>query len=230
LFAVGFASFAFGDGDRTGTLTGTVENADGVITVTAIDRATDGKFKGTIDPKTGRFTIEKLPLGAEYDVIIDTTDARLEGVNLKVPRSDYEAEQPLSKDDIATITETARALNKFEDTVEVMAVVGNIQHAAVVLNKLRTKEFVNSKPGEVIWRLELWHFEKPEETWVKEQDRLALVLYRERIQKTDFDKKALTLDPALSGLKPTVKETSLDVGKVELPGREKGIRIRLPKK
>ena len=33
-----------------------------------------------------------------------------------------------------------------------MTITGNIQHAAVILNKLRTKPFYESKPGEVIWR------------------------------------------------------------------------------
>jgi len=81
----------------------------------------------------------------------------------------------------------------------------------------------------VIWRLELWRFEKPEETWVKVQDELFLVFYRERLQKADFDKKALTLDPALGGLKVTDKETTVDVGKVTLPDKKPGIRLRSAK-
>ena len=109
-----------------------------------------------------------------------------------------------------------------------MTITGNVQHAAVLLNKLRTKPFYESKPGEVIWRLELWRFEKPEETWVKVQDDLFLVLYRERLHKADFDKKALALDPALGGLKVTEKEATIDLGKVTLPDKKPGIRLRKP--
>ena len=85
-----------------------------------------------------------------------------------------------------------------------MTINGNIQHAKVLLNKTRTTPFVNQNPGEMIWRVEVWAFEKPEETWVKEQGGdLFAVLHRERIQKTEFDKKSVTLDPALGGLQLT---------------------------
>src|SRR5262249_34691532 len=120
-------------------------------------------------------------------------------------------------------------LNQFEDKVEVLTIQGNIQHAAVVVNKLRSTAFINSQPGEVVWRLELWHFEKPDETWVKVQDELFLVLYRERLQKKDFEKKSLTLDGALGGLKVTKEKPTLDVGGVQLPSKEPGIRLRSEK-
>jgi len=209
-----------------GTITGTVDRAAQVTAVTAINRADDKKYPGKVDPKMGQFTIADLPLGNSYDVIVDAGAARLEGVNLKVPRSDYEEEQPLTKDDIKTIKAKALELNQFEDKVEVMTVVGNIQHAAVLLNKLRTKAFVNSNEGEVVWRLEVWHFEKPDEAWFKVQDELFQVLYRERIQQKDFEKKALTLDASLGGIKLTQKKPKADVGKVVLPSRETGIRLR----
>jgi hypothetical protein len=212
----------------TGVITGVIDKPEQVKAVVAVDRSNDRKFPGSIDAKTGRFTIDKLPLGATYDCIVDFGAARLEGVNLKVPRSDYEEEQPLKKEDIDHLKETAKELNVFEDQVEVMTVTGNIQHAAVLLNKLRTKPFYESKPGEVIWRLELWHFERPEETWVKVQDDLFLVLYRERLQKADFEKKSLTLDPLLGGVKPTAKQTTADLGTVKLPPADKGIRLRMP--
>jgi hypothetical protein len=215
--------------EKTGAITGTVDKPELVTAVTAVDRTSgdaDKKYTGKFDPKTGQFTIEGLPLEATYDCVIDFAGARLEGVNLKAKRSDYEEEQPLVKEDVETIKNTVLSLNKFEDKVEVLAVRGNIQHAAVVVNKLRTRPFINSNPGEVVWRLELWHFERPEETWVKEQDELFLVLHRERIQKADFDKKSLTLDPALGGLQPKAKQPAVDLGQVKLPSKEPGIRLR----
>jgi hypothetical protein len=150
--------------------------------------------------------------------------ARLEGVNLKVPAADDE--QPLTKEDAEKITATVHALNQFEDTVQVLAVRGNSQHAAVFLNKLRTKPFVNSAPGEIVWRVELWHFEKPDETWIKYQDELFVVFYRERLQKSAFEKKAITFDPALGGLELTPQKANLDLGTLKLPTAEVGIRLR----
>jgi hypothetical protein len=210
----------------TGMIVGTVDRPSVLTTVTAIDRANDKKFRGVIDAKTGAFAIADLPLGGRYDCILDVGPVRLEGVNLKVPRSDYEEEQPLTKDDIETIKKTALALNKFENEIEVLAVSGNIQHAAVVLNKKRTTPFYESKPGEMIWRLELWHFEKPDETWIKVQDEFAIVLYRERLQKADFARKALTLDPALGGIKLDRNRKKVELARVVLPSNETGICLR----
>jgi len=210
---------------ETGSIVGAIDKADKVTAINAIDRSNDKKFPGKIDTKTGKFSIDGLPVGT-YDLLIDFGKARLEGVNLTVPRSDYEVEQPLSKDDEKSLKEKAQELNVFEDEVDVLAIKGNIQHAAVILNKRRTKPFFESKPGEIIWRLELWRFEKPDETWIKVQDDLFLVLYRERLQKTDYDKKSLTLDGALGGLKVTKEKAALDLGTIKLPAGEAGVRIR----
>jgi hypothetical protein len=212
--------------EETGTIKGSVDKPNLVTAVTVVNRQNDKKFTGKLDAKTGCFTIDNLLLGVTYDCIIDFAGARLEGVNLKVPRSDYEEEQPLTAEDIETIKEKVRGLNQFEDVMEILAVTGNIQHAAVLLNKVRTKPFYGSQPGEVIWRPELWHFERPEETWVKVQDDLFLVLYRERLQKKDFDKKSVTFDPALGGLSLTKKQSSVDLGTIQLPSKEPGIRLR----
>src|SRR5438105_2718759 len=90
---------------ETGSITGTVVNPKGVTAVKAIDRADekDKTYNGKIDLKTGRFTIAGLPLGRTYDVVIDAGPVRLEGVNLKVPPSDYEEETPLTRDDVKAI-------------------------------------------------------------------------------------------------------------------------------
>jgi hypothetical protein len=213
---------------ETGSITGTIVAPKGVTAVTAVNRAdeVDKKYKGTVDAKTGKFTIDKLPLGATYDVIIDIGAMRLEGVNLKVPPSDFEEEQPLTKEDRAAITKICKLLNKFENEIEIMTIVGNCQHAAVVLNKKRTTPFYESKPGEMIWRLELWHLDKPEEDWIKSQKYLAILHYRERLQKTAFEKKSLTLDPALGGISLKEKAKSIELGKVQLPDGKAGIKLR----
>jgi hypothetical protein len=212
-----------------GTITGRVDMPGEVTAISAIDRSNDKKFPGKIDAKTGTFTISGLPAGAKYDLILDVGTVRLEGVNFKVPHSDFEEEQPQTKEDREALDKIARHLNKFENEIDVMAIVGNVQHAAVLLNKRRTTAFINSNPGEMVWRLELWHFEKPDDTWIKVQDELAIVLYRQRLQKSEFAKKALTLDPALGGIEVSDKQPSVDVGKVELPGKEPGIRLRMKK-
>jgi hypothetical protein len=212
---------------ETGTITGIIREAGDVASITAIDRATDKTYPGKLDAAAGTFKIEGLPLGGRFDCLIDFRDgARLEGINLNVPRSDYEEEQPLAAEDVATIADQVRALNKFEDQVDVLTIAGNIQHAAVLINKVRTRPFVNSKPGEIVWRAELWHFERPEETWVKSQDELFLVLYRQRIPKQDYAKKSITFDPALGGLAVTAERATVDLGPVRRPEPGPGVRLR----
>jgi hypothetical protein len=215
----------------TGALLGTIDKPDSVKSITAIFR--DDRpltYEARLDPKTGEFTIDKLPFDKPYDLIVELKNgARLEGVNLRVKRTDYiDGDPPLIKDDEAKLKEITTKLSKFEDVHEYLAVGGNCQHAAVVVNKLRTRPFYESKEGEIIWRLEVWFYEREEldDPWVKDQGTLFVVHYRERMQKADYDKKSITLDPKLGGLRPTAKEAKIDVGKLKLPDGKPGIRAR----
>jgi hypothetical protein len=210
-----------------GAISGKLDKAGVLTAARAINRDDpDKKYPGSVDARTGAFVIKDLPLGATYDVVLEAGPAILEGVNLKVMRSDFEEEQPLTKEDVETIKKTALSLNKFENKVEILGVFGNIQHAAVILNKLRTEAFINSNPGEMIWRLEVWRFERPDETWIKRQDELATVHYRKRMQKDDFAKVALTLEPALGGIELTEKQPEVKLAPVAAPAAEPGIRLR----
>ena len=212
--------------EDAGTIAGSVAAPGGATAVRAI-RRDDGKtYPGTVDAAGVRFQIDGLPPG-KYDCLIDFGAASLEGVNLAVPTLDEDGEPAgsLSDEDKQSIRESARSLNKFEDVVEVLGVLGNARHAAVLINKVRTSPFVNSRPGEAIWRAELWHFERPDETWVKVQDELFVVLHRERIMKADYDRKSVTFDPALGGVAVAAGGKS-EVGRVAPPDPAPGVRLR----
>ena len=212
-----------------GSIGGVLAPAEGVTVVMAIDRTidkADKSYVGIFDAKTGKFAIPALPIDKTYDVLIEAKDQLLEGVNLNVPRSNYEEEQPLAKEDIAIIREKVFGLNQFEDKVEILTIEGNIQHAAILLNKVRTRPFVNSQPGEIIWRAELWHYQRPEETWLKAQDELFIVLHRERLQGGVFEKRSVTFDPALGGIKLTEEEPRRELGRIEWPEAKPGVRLR----
>jgi hypothetical protein len=219
------ASAAVGAG--TGTITGSFDRPAAVTAVAAVDRdRADKQYPGKIDAKTGAYTIEGLPLGATYDVVLTAGAVTLEGVNVRVPHSDYEEEQPLTKEDAAALEKIARSLNVFENEVDVLGVLGNIQHAAVVLNKRKTNGFYGSKPGEIVWRLEVWRFERPEDHWVKRQDELAAVHYRRRLPKDEYAKISVTLDPALGGVELTTEKPDARLDPVKLPDAAPGVRLR----
>jgi hypothetical protein len=228
-----------------GTLRGKLDPAAGVTAVTAIDRDTGKRYPAKLDAATGAFAVSDLPLavvkksadgeteltGGTYDLLVDYPGGRLEGVNLAVKRSDFEEEQPLKDADRKKLTELTKSLSKFEDVFEFLAVEGNVQHAVVFVSKLRTKEFYNSKPGEVTWRVEAMHYlrvrpEDPEDPWIKSPDELGILHYRERLQRADFDQKAIAFDPALGGLRLTNETPARDVGVVKLPPAKAGIRLR----
>jgi hypothetical protein len=215
----------------TGSIVGTVEMPETVKAVAAVLREDPPiNYAGKLDARTGQFTVPGLPLDKPYDLLIDlSSGARLEGVNMRVKKTDFkDADPPLIKVDEEKLKEITKGLSKFEDVHEFLAVGGNAQHAAVVMNKLRSKPFYESKPGEIVWRLEVWFYEREEldDPWVKEQDTLFIIHYRERLPKAEYDKKSITLDPKLGGLQPTAKDAKIDVGKVTLPDGKPGIRLR----
>jgi len=215
----------------TGSIVGTLEKLETIKSVVAVLREDPPvTYPGKLDSKTGQFTVPGLPFDKPYDLVIDlNSGARLEGVNMRVKKTDFkDADPPLIKADEEKLKEITKSLSKFEDAHEFLAVGGNAQHAAVVMNKLRTKPFYESKPGEVVWRLEVWFYEREEldDPWVKEQETLFIIHYRERLPKAEYDKKSITLDPKLGGLRPTAKDAKIDVGKVTLPDGKPGIRLR----
>lgn len=221
-------SLAQARGQLTPRITGVVTPARGLTAVAVIERKTRKRVTGKIvDPGTGRFAVAGLAAGKIYDLQIDFgANCRLEGINLKVPRSDYVEEQPLAPEDIQVITTKVNRLNKFEDEVRILTIQGNIQHAAIVISKLRTRPFFGSKPGELIWRAELWHFERPEETWLKRTDELFTVLYRERMQKSRYVQKAVTFDGRLGGISVSSKQPRVELGRIAAPSIKPGVRLR----
>jgi hypothetical protein len=225
----------------TGELRG---QAVGATAIQAIERMSGQRYPAKL-ADDGTFTIAMLPLTrtttteegdpaeaeARYDLVVDYPGVRLEGVNLHVRRSDFEEEQPMPEGGRERVVEIMKQLSKFEDTFQVLAVDGNIQHAVVFVSKLRTRPFYESKPGEVIWRTEVWRFERlrpeePEDPWIKSPDALGVLHYRERLQKADFEKKSLVFDPALGGLLLTKTQPIVDVGTITPSEAKPGIRLR----
>ncbi len=108
-----------------------------------------------------------------------------------------------------------------------MTVTGNIQHAEVLLNKTRTTPFVESEARrDDLARWRCGSSRSRRRLGQGAGGDLFVVLHRERIQKTEFEKKSVTLDPALGGVQLTDKQENVELGKVVLPSNEPGVRLR----
>ncbi|VTS01739.1 hypothetical protein [Tuwongella immobilis] len=184
--------------------------------------------QGTMQPD-GRFRIP-VAVGKRVDVVIDLRDGgRIEGVHLGVRRSDFvEADPPLTKSEAEKVRKVALKLNVFENEIDILSLTGNAQYAVALLNKRRTTPFYNSQPGEIIWRLEVWRFEKPEdaEYWLKDPEELFVIHYRERLPATEYARKRILLDAKLGGLQLTPSQKSIDVGTIAIPELKPGIQLR----
>lgn len=221
-----------------GVIVGRLSKPETVARVFAVDRSQIDRnaeraarivpLEGTV-AADGAFRVP-VPVGKRVDLVMEYRDgSRVEGVNLAVKRSDFvEEDPPLSRPQADKVRAVARSLNKFENEVDFLAIAGNAQHAVALLNKRRTTPFFASQPGEIVWRLEVWRFERPENAdyWVKSQDELFEIIVRERLQRSKYDARNLTLDPKLGGLTAAADKLTLDVGIVESPEPTPGIRLR----
>ena len=226
---------------EVGIVSGTFEKPGTIKSVAAIDRAWRDEainkpmpprpIPVKFDAKSGEFAFE-LPADKVVDLIVDYQNGtRLEGVNLKYKRSDFvEEDPPITTGDVEKLKVLTKNYSKFENEHEIIAVAGNAQYACVLVNRLKTTPFYEQKPGEIIWRLELLHFEKPEdaEYWVKDQDRVFTLYYRERLQQKAYAAKSITLDPKLGGIVVTKDRPKLAIGVVTAPDEKPGIKLRNP--
>lgn len=219
-------------GAAAGALRGILSPASNVTTVAAVARASDAVWTGVYDCASGRFEVAGLPLETNLDLRITyDAGARLEGVNLRPTLSqdsapqDEEALPDAERDDVCN---RIRRMIVFEDSVDIVAVQGDSRHACALLQRIRNSPFYASKPDEVIWRLEVWRFEKPEdtETWTRVGDAEG-VLYRVRMSRAALNAMRLAFDPRLGGLRPTAAAPVYELGTLRLPVLSRGLWLRV---
>jgi hypothetical protein len=184
-----------------GTISGTIAPAKQVDRLQAVSRVTkQGYFPATFDKATGKFLFKDIPGDATYDLCITTADGRtFEGIDLEMPdarlarladqrRKQLHMPAPpahaFSADDANGILEYIAKTEDFMDIRRALYLQGHGDHATALVELLRTKEYYAAKPGELIWRVELWYFQFSHGQWerIAETER---VLRRERIS---FDK------------------------------------------
>lgn len=150
------------------------ERAAEVVKVQALDRTLEQKLVAkqvairAVDAKPvegspGQWRINGLTPG-EYDLYVETKSGKFEGYALPVGK---ESDEPLPAEAREKIATYVRELKDFHDQKRVLAVAGNGKKASALVELIRTGPTSN-KPGEVIWRVERWSFEKVDTTWQRE--------------------------------------------------------------
>jgi hypothetical protein len=199
---------------KRGAISGTLQPAKQVAKVQAVSRTTKQVyFTDLPDKSTGKFVIKDVPGDATYDLCVTTADGRsFEGIDLEMPdaRLARLAEQrrkqlhmaappahAFTADDANGILEYIAKTEDFMDIRRAIYLQGHGVHAAALVELLRTKEYYAAKPGELIWRMELWYFQFSHGQWerIPETER---VLRRERIAFEKWSQIDLEYYPQLS--------------------------------
>ena len=217
---------------NTGAFRGVLAPASNITAVAAVARSNDAVWPGVYDAASGRFEIAGLPLGASLDLRVTCAGGvRLEGVNLRPTLAGDDAlenDEPLPDAEREDVCRRIRRMIVFENIVDVVAAVGTSRHVCAMVQRIRSSPFYASKPDELIWRLEVWRFEKPEqtETWTRCGDAEG-VLYRMRMSRTALHAMRLIFDPRLGGLSATEAMPARELGMVNLPVVGPGVWLRL---
>jgi len=216
---------------RRGDISGVLRPAWKVSKLSAVCRATGRRYPcGRLDEQTGRFTIEKLPGDATYDLCLETVDGRIiEGIDLdfvdaRLLRLAEKRRKELGLlperrgefrlHDVKELLAYVRRMKDFMETRRVLYLRGHGMRATMLVELLRRRRFHGRRGNEVVWRIELWYFENRYGGW----ERLAnqqRVLRRERLPVEQWRKINVEYDPRLSV-------------RVEADGRSRSVLYTVP--
>ena len=182
------ASLLFGSAARGEQLTVDASAAPALSAV-AIDTASGGKTTGTMSG--GSFTFD-LKAGRHYDIAL----GRVGGGVLKLIDLSWYNDQPptaapeaMGDDDRQAIKQIVTDIKQFTNHNQIVALVGDSQRAAALMDLRRDSDFHSRQGGEIIRRIEVWYFENQAGGWAKVQQEDRLI-DRQRFASADEFEKA----------------------------------------
>jgi hypothetical protein len=199
------------------SVTGTFKTAGRITRLVAVDREwadvlkiSEGRpmdqflYEGTVDAK-GRFSVGGLLPGRGYDLIVwttaaDGTETRWEGASLDYHRP-IKPSTAATAEDRKNIETLITDVPQFYDKCRPLRIAADHQHAAVLVELIRTRDFHSDTGGEVIYRVEVWYFENLFGGWAKDANT-EKVLARVRGKPGELQKNWQFL-PELGGLTAT---------------------------
>jgi len=212
---------------RDGVIIGKIEPPDVLRSVAAVDRENKQTVTGQIDRRHGAFRIAGLIVGRRYDLVLETTLGRIEGVDMAIEQAypSTAASHPTTKPASRAFTDADRDAierlvagpQRFADEVRILLLSGVSERAAMLVEKLRTRPFHQSKPDEIIWRVELWYFARWYGGWAK-QAHTQRVLYRRRMPRSQLDAINWVFTGKLGGVVARLSDDTRPV-RFRIPGK-----------
>jgi hypothetical protein len=187
---------------------GRISSPDGVQSVSALRWKADvtpETFRASFDPKTGAYRAT-LPGPGTYNLVIESRLGRIEGVTLS-PADEFglvagQGTKPTTEN-IKHIKDYVSNVREFMNKKRVLAVAGTGKRVRALVEKIRDrKTTLPSREPFIIWRVELFTFEKAYDQWSK-VPHTEFVLYRKRMPVPAFDKLNWVFEPALGGIELT---------------------------
>ena len=197
----------------SGDVSGAIKPASGVESLSAVSRVTGKTYPpAEFNKAAGTFLFKSLPGAATYDIVVKTADGRsIEGIDLdfvdqemlqqaqerrKELKLPPERQKAFDAADVAELLKYVKDLQDFCDIRRAIYIAGHGRRATMLV-ELMAEHFYDQKPGELIWRVELWYFEYQFGGWerVANQER---VLQRQRMQKGAWQQIDVEYYPQLS--------------------------------
>jgi hypothetical protein len=180
------------DTQPAASLSGKIDSKAKITRVAAVDRSLADVLKtSAMNPKDqflydaavndkGEFHVDTLLARHSYDLIVWTVAAdgaatRWEGVNMDYHRAIVPS-TACTPDDRKEIEKLITDPPQFYDKVRPLKMAADHQHACVLVELIRTRDFHDDKGGEVIYRVELWYFENLFGGWAKDNNTEKVVV------------------------------------------------------
>jgi len=213
-----------------GVIEGKILPAKRVKSVQLVERSSGESRAVVYDPKNGRFAVDRLPPGA-WAVEVRTSWGLVQGVDMRwrpedpnragTGEQEGQKKKPLDDADREEITRRITKVDRFMKT-RPLVFKGDGRRVTVLVEKLRDTAFHKRKGDEIIWRLEVWHFEDRWGAWERVGGK---VIFRERLSGAVFRKGTRQFAPELGGLQisdRTTQPIAVEYTVPELPTRRYG--------
>jgi len=165
------------------------------------------------DARSGRFVFEKLPGDACYDIqLVTDSGRRLEGINLDYVDARLlriadkrreqlglppEAGHKFTQADARELAKYVEDMKDFMDVRRVLYIRGHGRRATLLVELVRTRRFHARSNAEVIWRIELWYFERGRAGW-RRVGGVERVVERRRLSAEQWSKLHVEYFPELT--------------------------------